>query len=180
MRTARTILVTAALAVALASCGSSDKSGAPPARAVGADKLGSEGGKLLGGGLAAFNAQLAQLKGTPVVVNQWASWCGPCRFEFPFFISVAKQLKGQVAFVGVDSNDNRGDAERFLREFPTPYPHFEDGDVRIARSFRGGRAFPTTVIYDKRGKLVYTHPGAYASEDKFKQDIERYTGVATR
>jgi thiol-disulfide isomerase/thioredoxin len=168
----------AVLSAALAACGSSDKSSAPPARAVGADRLGSEGGRLLGGGLKAFEAQLAKLKGTPVVVNQWASWCGPCRFEFPFLISQAKALRGKVAFLGVDSNDNSGDAEDFLRKFPTPYPHFEDGDVRIARSFRGGRAFPTTVIYDKSGKLVYTHPGAYASEAKFKEDLARYTGVA--
>src|SRR5262249_24060045 len=73
-------------------------------------KIGAQGTKLLGGGTAAFDARLAQLHGIPVVVNKWASWCGPCRFEFPWFQSLAEKRGGQIAFLGVNSNDSDGSA----------------------------------------------------------------------
>jgi len=67
-------------------------------------------------------ARLANLKGVPVVVNMWASWCPNCRAEFGYFQTSSKAYDGKVAFLGLDSNDNRGDAESFLRKFPIPYP----------------------------------------------------------
>src|SRR5215207_1806792 len=70
-----------------------------------------------------FGAYVAK-QDKPVVVNKWASWCGPCRYEFPFFESQARKRKGEVVFVGVNSEDNRADAEEFLAEHPVPYKHF--------------------------------------------------------
>jgi thiol-disulfide isomerase/thioredoxin len=137
-------------------------------------KLRSEANMLLDGGPAAFEARLADLRGAPIVVNQWASWCGPCRFEFPFFQHLASRFDGRVAFLGVNSQDNRGDAEAFLKQLPVPYPHFYDEDTSIARLFRGGRAWPTTAFYDAKGKLTHTHVGAYATEGKLDQDIRTY------
>jgi thiol-disulfide isomerase/thioredoxin len=137
-------------------------------------KLRDQANELLDGNPAAFKARLADLRGVPVVVNQWASWCGPCRFEFPFFQHLAKRYEGRVAFLGVDSQDNRGDAEAFLKKLPVPYPHFYDEDASIARVFRGGRAWPTTAFYNSSGKLTYTHVGAYANEAKLDDDIRRY------
>ena len=55
----------------------------------------------------AFEARIQKQRGTPVVVNKWASWCGPCRLEFPFFRDQATKRKGEIAFIGVNSNDNR-------------------------------------------------------------------------
>jgi cytochrome c biogenesis protein CcmG/thiol:disulfide interchange protein DsbE len=158
----------AVLALALAACGSGD---APDAPAKPADQLSSQGGELVGGGTKAFNAQLAELKGTPVVVNQWASWCGPCKFEFPFFASLAKRYRGKVAFLGVNSQDNTGPAKDFLKDNPVPYPSYFDPAVKIAREFKGGLAWPTTAFYDARGKLVETHAGAYASQAKLDEAI---------
>ena len=66
---------------------------------------------ILGGGRSAFDERIAELRGHPVVVNAWASWCGPCRFEFPFFQKQAVKRGKQVAFLGVNSQDNKGDAE---------------------------------------------------------------------
>jgi cytochrome c biogenesis protein CcmG, thiol:disulfide interchange protein DsbE len=130
--------------------------------------------QLVGGGLGAYRAQLARLRGTPVVVNKWASWCPPCRAEFPYFRNQAGKRGGKIAFLGVDSNDNSGDARKFLARLPLAYPSFVDGDNRIAAEFNGVQAFPTTVFYDPKGRVSYLHQGAYQSESKLAQDIERY------
>ena len=120
--------------------------------------------RLLDGGPGVFRARLETLRGVPVVVNQWASWCGPCRFEFPFFQSLARRYEGRVAFLGVNSQDVEDDAREFLREFPTPFPHFSDPDASIAREFKGGRAWPTTAFYAADGSLARTHLGGYAEQ----------------
>jgi cytochrome c biogenesis protein CcmG/thiol:disulfide interchange protein DsbE len=167
----RLALIAAALAaLALAACGSEGDAPTAPAKPAGG--LSTEGGKLIGGGTNAFKAQLSELKGTPVVVNQWASWCGPCKFEFPFFRALAKKYDGRVAFLGVNSQDSRGPAEEFLRKNPVPYPSYFDPAVKIARVFDGGLAWPTTAYYDARGKLVETHAGSYASQAKLEAAIQ--------
>jgi cytochrome c biogenesis protein CcmG, thiol:disulfide interchange protein DsbE len=128
----------------------------------------------LAGGRDAFEAYIAKQKGTPVVVNKWASWCGPCRFEFPFFRDQAKKRKGQVVFVGVNSDDNRSDAEKFLSENPVPYKHFDDPDQDIAASFNGVQGFPVTAYYGADGEREYVHYGGYLNEEQLAEDIDRY------
>src|SRR4051812_40738114 len=121
--------VTLACTIALAGCAGSasekPRSAAPrPAAAKQAlagspaplAELHRQANQLLGGGKSAFTARLAALRGYPVVVNKWASWCAPCRSEFPFFQRQALKRGKEIAFLGVDSNDNDGDARDFLRE----------------------------------------------------------------
>jgi len=126
------------------------------------------------GGRGAFEARIQNERGTPVVVNKWASWCGPCRLEFPFFRDQAKKRKGEIAFIGVNSNDNRGDAEDFLKEQPVPYRNFDDPRLEIAAAFNAVQAWPTTAYYDSKGELSFVHQGPYTSEDDLAKDIERY------
>ena len=128
---------------------------------------------ILAGGRSAFDERIAELRGHPVVVNAWASWCGPCRFEFPFFQKQAVKRGKQVAFLGVNSQDNKGDAEDFLGKYPLPFPSYEDGDGDLARRLRIV-GLPATAYYDRKGELAYLHQGAYASERKLAEDIERY------
>lgn len=171
-------------ALALAACGAGPRSdrGPSPVQAKGGDRIDAPGlrrlreqaNRLLDGGRGAFQAQLAELRGTPVVVNQWASWCPPCRAEFPIFQRLAEKYAGRVAFVGVDMEDDRQAAREFLREFPTPYPHYFDEDASIARLFGGGRVSPTTGFYDARGRLAFTHFGAYADDAQLENEIRRY------
>ena len=149
--------------LALASCNSGD--GGAPAAAP---------SPYLPGGRDAFEAYVEKQRGTPVVVNKWASWCGPCRFEFPFLQSQARKRKGEVVFVGVNSEDNRGDARSFLAEHPVPFKHFEDPSQEIAASFNGVQGFPVTAYYDSRGERAFVHYGGYASEEKLAEDIDRY------
>jgi cytochrome c biogenesis protein CcmG/thiol:disulfide interchange protein DsbE len=152
-----------ACAVALASCGSSDEDGS-----------GTEGPPLLEGGVPAFKAELKDLRGRPVVVNKWASWCGPCRAEFPHLRRQALKLRGQVAFLGVNSFDNEAKAREFLSENPVPFRSFEDPDSKIAAEIEAGQAFPATAFFDRRGRLEYVKQGYYSSERQLAQDIERY------
>ena len=76
------------------------------------------------------------LRGYPVVVNVWASWCGPCRFEFPHFQRAAAAYGKRVAFLGIDSQDSDDAAATFLREEPVPYPSYTDPDEEIADEHR--------------------------------------------
>ena len=147
------------LLAALAGCGGG---GGPPSASF------------LPGGRDAFEKRIEKERGKPVVVNKWASWCGPCRLEFPFFRDQAKERKGQVVFLGVNSNDNRGDAEDFLKEEPVPYKHFEDPKLEIAAAFNAVQAFPSTAFYDSKGKLAFVHQGGYANEKDLSEDIDRY------
>jgi cytochrome c biogenesis protein CcmG, thiol:disulfide interchange protein DsbE len=126
------------------------------------------------GGRDAFEARIEKERGTPVVVNKWASWCGPCRLEFPFFRNQATKRKGEVVFIGVNSNDSRSNAEEFLKEQPVPFRHFEDPKLEIAAAMNAVPAFPSTAFYDSKGKLAFVHQGSYPSEDELAEDIERY------
>ena len=121
-----------------------------------------------------IEAKLASLRGIPVVVNQWASWCPNCREEFPFFQQLSRQFRGQVAFVGLDSEDDRGNAEEFLTQFPIPYPSIDDHDASQAASIGGGQGWPTTIYYDRNGRRTYVRPGGYTSAATLRTDIERY------
>src|ERR687897_2912148 len=115
------------------------------------------------GGRDAFEAKVEKA-GRPVVVNKWASWCGPCRLEFPFFQSLAAKRGNRIAFLGVVSEDSEDAARTFLGQLPLPYPSYLDPDSQIAAVIKAARAFPATAFYDRGGELVYTRQGGYQTE----------------
>jgi thiol-disulfide isomerase/thioredoxin len=129
--------------------------------------------ELSGGGAGALDAQLRKLRGHPVVVNLWASWCGPCRRELPFLQRQAVKHRAGVAFLGINSGDNRDDARELSARFPMPYPSFEDPRQNVAGRYKA-LGLPATAFYDARGKLVIVHQGEYRSEAKLAAQIERY------
>lgn len=171
----RLAILISGLALIIAGCGTEPEA-VPAGRAdeQALERIDADANKLLDGGADAFRSRLASLRGHPVVVNQWASWCGPCQYEFPFFERLARRYADRVAFLGVNSKDSRAGARRFLARHPVPFPHYLDPDGSVARVFRGGRAFPTTAFYNADGRLVATHSGAYASAAKLGDDIRRY------
>jgi len=179
LRAVLRLLPVLAVVVALAGCGADDPESTPadPAQFKGAPApiaaLHAQQSELLDGGADAFKAQLEKLKGHPVVVNKWASWCAPCRQEFPYFQRQAAHFAKKVAFIGVDGNDNDDNARRFLEEYPVPYPSYKDPSLDIAETLEG-IAFPTTAFFNSKGELVYSKQGAYASESDLVDDIERY------
>ena len=177
-------LLALALALAIGGCGTAEPASRAPAPAQLAKllrgspsslaALHAQADRLLGGGRAAFTARLAGLRGYPVVVNVWASWCGPCRSEFPLFQSASARLGRRVAFLGVDVLDQASAARSFLKQLPVSYPSYSDSDAAIARSLNAGAGVPVTAFFDRSGHQTYLHQGAYPDRRTLVQDIKRY------
>jgi len=179
-------LVALLAALLLGACGSSNEDSVDPgtdppdfSKAVDAAPkalapLYADGGALVGGGEDAYNAQLAELEGYPVVVNKWASWCGPCRVEFPYFQEQAAERANKVAFMGIDAKDSDAAAETFLRDHPIPYLSFTDPDEALSASIAAAPSVPWTIFYNSDGEKTYAHAGPYESEDALAADIDKY------
>jgi cytochrome c biogenesis protein CcmG/thiol:disulfide interchange protein DsbE len=177
-------LVPVVLAALLAAgCGSSAPSGgsshpdyakalagSPPPLAA----LHKQANALLPGGEEAFDKRIAQLHGYPVVVNIWASWCGPCREEFPVLQQLSARYGKKVAFLGVNSEDSTDAAATFLKEEPLSYPSYVDPHKGILESLEGFGGFPDTAFYDKSGELVNLKQGPYRSDSELEADVQRY------
>lgn len=130
--------------------------------------------RLLPGGNDAYEGRIAALHGYPAVVNVWASWCGPCRFEFPHFQRAAADYGKRVAFLGIDTQDSDDAASTFLEEAPVPYPSYTDPGKDIGNAIGASLGLPDTAFYDRRGKLIYLKQGPYDDAAELRADIERY------
>lgn len=161
---ARLLALLAASAMALAACGGGGDAGGAgaqdgqPASLLPEDRL-----ALPEFDLERFEDLLAELEGTPVVVNIWASWCGPCRVEAPHLADLAREFEGRVQFLGVDILDDRRAAEEFILEFDWPYPSVfdPDGEIRDGLGFIGQ---PVTIVYDASGERTFEWSGAVSTE----------------
>jgi cytochrome c biogenesis protein CcmG, thiol:disulfide interchange protein DsbE len=178
-----TLLAAALLGLGGAGCGAAaggDYGGPHPdyARALAGSPaplaaLHAQADKLLGGGVGAYERRLAALRGYPVIANVWASWCGPCRAEFPVLQKLAARYGTRVAFLGVNSQDSDDTAASYLKEAPVPYPSYTDPDREIAESIRAN-GLPDTAFYDRAGKLVHLKIGPYSQSAELEADVRRY------
>jgi cytochrome oxidase Cu insertion factor (SCO1/SenC/PrrC family)/thiol-disulfide isomerase/thioredoxin len=132
----------------------------------------AQAGRLLGS-QSALAARLRALRGYPVVVNAWASWCGPCQAEFPLFASASARYGRQVAFLGVDTNDLPGDATAFLAKHPVSYPSYQSS-TSLLSSLTAIIGLPTTIFINRAGKIVHVHSYEYAAQGTLDQDIATY------
>ena len=183
MSPVRRLLLLLLASLVLAGCGSSEGgehggpppdygealAGAPPQLAA----LHKQANELLPGGVDAYEQRIAALSGYPAVVNVWASWCGPCRFEFPHFQRASARYGKRVAFLGIDSEDSDDAATTFLEGEPVPYPSYTDPDKEIADSIGASLGLPDTAFYDRNGELVYLKQGPYDDYAELRTDIER-------
>jgi cytochrome c biogenesis protein CcmG, thiol:disulfide interchange protein DsbE len=185
-------VLTAVLVVGLSQAGGGNEDGATPPPAAfdleaartqlaGAPAplaaLHDQSSELLEGGVPAFKARMKELRGNPVVINKWASWCGPCRAEFPVFQRVATERGKEVAFLGSNSGDSTQPARDFLAEYPIPFPSYLDPDEKIARSIKAPANYPITVFVDQQGETAFIHQGPYETAQDLTADIERYLGA---
>jgi cytochrome c biogenesis protein CcmG/thiol:disulfide interchange protein DsbE len=185
MRLARLIAAVIG-ASTVAGCGAAARSQAPTARQVAAalagspaplSRLHSQADRLIPTTTGGFQALLASLHGYPVIVNQWGSWCEPCRMEFPILQQAGVRLGRSAALIGLDVSDSRSRAAAFLREFPVTYPSYVDPDAHVAFSLKAGAYYPTTLFFDREGKLAFTHVGPYTSVGELLRDAAAHVGA---
>ncbi len=110
-------------------------------------------GPLVGGG----TFELAAWRGSPVVVNVWASWCGPCADEEPDLVAAERKLAGSgVRFLGLDEQDDRANAMAFRRKYDVRYPSLFDPTGSLLLRFRNvvpPAAIPLTIVLDAQHRV---------------------------
>ncbi len=154
------------LALVLANVGSdtapsSSTSGGDPAPAFRLQDLRDE----------SAHVSLDEFRGRPVVLNFWASWCVPCRNEMPGLQEVSEEVQDRIAFVGVNHQDTRGEALRFLEETGVRFPAGYDPEGRTAVDF-GLYGMPTTIFISPDGRILERHRGEI-SKNELKRKLER-------
>lgn len=106
------------------------------------------------------DVDLAELRGRPVLVNIWASWCGPCRKEMPLLTGAHRQFGDQIQFVGLNTADAPPAAARFLEEYDVRYPQLADpNNVLLDRLRIPG--LPVTLVLGADGSILEKHIGPY-------------------
>ncbi len=158
-------------AAGLADCPSSDAAVAPVAKGLPDLTL-----ACLGGGRS---TRLAGLRGTPMVINLWAQWCGPCRTEAPYLTEVAGQASGRVLIMGIDTRDPSPDlAVAFAQTSGWTYPQLFDQDGRTTDALRLPISPPQTIFVDAGGTITYVHAGAFGSTADLRAAVREHLGVS--
>ena len=159
----RLLPICAAILLLCAGCDSASVDPAPesatPARnAASAPLLPATTSALPSFDAAGYDELLGQLKGTPAVVNIWASWCGPCRAEAPVLARAARTYGDRVQFLGIDIQDSRINAKAFMEEFGMTFPSVFDVPDAIKTSLgRFGQL--VTMFYRRDGSLSFAWAG---------------------
>jgi len=107
---------------------------------------------------------LAALRGTPLYLNFFATWCGPCREETPSIVALSKKYP-KVRVIGVDVGENADKAGGFARDFAVPYALAVDPDSSTRVSYGGGLYFPLHVFIDRHGVVRGYHPGEMSATE---------------
>lgn len=110
---------------------------------------------IAGQDLSGSPVDVGMLRGVPVVVNAWASWCEPCKQETPELVALSRQFP-RVRFIGLNVQDRSGKALGFAKKYGMDYPSVVDADAKILGSIPGvpPQALPSTVVIDARGRIA--------------------------
>jgi thiol-disulfide isomerase/thioredoxin len=157
--------LTAMLSLATA-CGGSSPSGPPSPVDVGRPASNAAAASLLPTHVATlptfdvdtYQQLLTQLQGTPIVVNVWAAWCGPCEKEAPLLAAASDTYGDRVQFLGIDILDSLDGARGFIADHGLAYPSIFDPSGAIRDSL-GMIGQPVTLFYDAEGRVAGSYPG---------------------
>ena len=122
---------------------------------------------LTGTDLNGDEVDTATWKGSPGVINVWASWCAPCRAEAPELVAVAEQ-NPKVNFLGLDTRDNDDSARQFVKRFGITYPNLPDPNGQLVLKFSDSlppQAIPSTLLIDSQGRVAGRFLGAVEAQE---------------
>lgn len=123
---------------------------------------------------------IADLRGKPLVVVVWGSWCGPCVAEAPDVVAAAEELEGEAGFVGINSRDpSTAEALAFERKYDVPYPSFYSPDGAELLAFHGKlgpRSIPAFVVLDEEGRIAASILGGLPSTQTLVDLVEDVDG----
>lgn len=125
------------------------------------------------GSRAGKDVSLAQFHGQVVMLNFWASWCGPCRQEMPLLEGIYKKY-GKMGFVllGVNVEPDSQAAQEWLKQTPVSFPILFDKDSKVSKLYEVA-GMPSTVIIDRGGKVRMLHRGYKPGDENEYQDSIR-------
>ena len=109
-------------------------------------------------------ANTSAFLGTPLVINFFAEWCPPCVAEMPAFEAVHQERQGEVAFLGISTQESSADGESIIESTGITYDVGRDPDGEMFATFRG-TGMPTTALVDASGTVVDVHSGALTSQE---------------
>ncbi len=136
-------------------------------------QAGAGAGAALGSDAPAFQLQamsgkpedLARYKGQVVMINFWATWCGPCREEMPKLEAIHKRYKARgFTMLGVNVEPDSAEAVKWLAQRPVTFPILFDTDSKVSKLYSVS-TMPSTVIVDRQGKLRWMHRGFKANDE---------------
>jgi thiol-disulfide isomerase/thioredoxin len=166
------VAATVAFVVAIAlvwtyfGAGSSGRVGSGPAMLAGAPAVSYPARRLDGSDDA-----LDRYRGKVVLVNLWATWCGPCRSETPALEQVYKEERARgLVVLGIDQGESAAAASAFSREMHLTYPILLDEGQRYGAAY-SAIGLPTTVVVDRKGRIVIGHDGEWTLAD-FRKAVE--------
>jgi thiol-disulfide isomerase/thioredoxin len=111
-------------------------------------------------GLSGPSRKLSEFRGKPLIINVWASWCGPCRAEMGSLERLSSRYAGkQFTVIGISTDDYPNAAKGFLRQSPTSFSHFIDSQL-LLENMLGANRLPLTLLIDAQGKVLGKYYGA--------------------
>lgn len=116
--------------------------------------------------LSGKNMKLSEMAGNVVLINFWASWCGPCREEMPLLNALHKKYEPLgFTVLGVNVEEQADNARGFLKDFPVDFPVLLDSRNQVSKMYKV-IAMPTTVVVDRDGNMRFLHKGYKPGDEK--------------